>query len=129
MISPPQQHSMFDLLPRPVMQVSEGRILIEKEKWREGYEMLGDVYLQAALLREILKSSRSESEISDVIDRMKALPGGLQSYIAWDVVCNPATTNALFKRVRNNRYMLAGTSRENVQSAWEKWHTKVRCNG
>lgn len=121
---PPQQHSLFDLLPQPVIQVSEGRIFIEKEKWREGCDELSDVYLRAALLRSVLKSSRNESEISEVMDRMAALPSHLQSYIAFDVICNPATTVALFRRVRRNRHLLKVTSRENIQFAWEKHHTE-----
>lgn len=90
--------------------------------WRESFANTDDPLRKSDILRAILAVSRSAQEISDIVDRMETLPEGLQSYIAWDVVCNPATTIDIYERVKCNPHLLANTDAENVQSAWLRSH-------
>ena len=90
--------------------------------WREGFANTNDPLRKSDILRAILAVSRSPQEISDIVARMETLPEGLQIYIAWDVVCNPATTIDIYERVKCNPALLANTDTENVQSAWLRDH-------
>lgn len=90
--------------------------------WREGFANSDDPLRKSDILRVVLAVSKSTQEISDIVDFMACLPEGLQSYIAWDVVNNPSTTIDIYERVKCNPSLLANTSVENVQSAWERNH-------
>lgn len=87
--------------------------------WREGFDNSEDSFRKSDILRAVLAVSKSAQEISDVVDRMACLPEGLQSHIAWDVVCNPFTTVCIYERVKYNPYLMSKTSIENVQLEWE----------
>jgi hypothetical protein len=90
--------------------------------WREAFDESRDMYFRCALLRAVLKMKVTVHEISDCIVRMELLPIGLQSQVAWDIVCKPITTIRQFNRVKDNAGMLAMVDNEVIYQAWLRNH-------
>ncbi len=91
-------------------------------RWQKVCDEAKDVNYKSDLMRAILRMKHTRHTVAGVIARMDGLPVGLQSYIAWDIVCDPVATAKQYDRVKNNLGLLAVTSEENIQRAFNRCH-------
>lgn len=95
----------------------------KKSNWRDEFDKTDDVNRKKAILRAIADVSKSDKELSDVLDRIKDLPD--ESNIAWSVAHNPNSSDATFEKAITNKKVYDNSSADAIKTMYERRGIRV----